>query len=221
MSELWKEWDKTRSDEALTGLYKQYNGMIQSAVNKYVNPNIPRAAIEGEAKNQAFIAFNTYNPKKAQLSTHVGTRLQKLYSYVSKYQNVGKIPEGEISSINTYKQAKEMLRTKLGREPSTAEMADEMSWPIKRIAKMETSLRGDYIDTGLITRIEADPNYDRMMLTYYEMTPEEQNVFDYITGSHGKPKLSPGDVARTLNISNSKVSAVKNKIATRMAKYAI
>ena len=220
MSELWEEWKKTNSDESLNALYKQYNGMIQSSVNKYVNPNIPRAAIEAEAKNQVFTAFKTFDPKKAQLSTHVGTRLQKLYSYVSKYQNFGKIPEGDISSINTYKMAKEALRTKLGREAAAPELADYLSWPVKKVSKMEASLRGDYIDTGLMTKLESDPAYDRMMFTYYEMTPEEQTVFDYITGSHGKPKLSPGDTARKMNISNSKVSSVKGKIAARMSAYA-
>lgn len=218
--EVWKQWRKTSDPMLLSQLYRNYDGMIQSAVNKYSNPNIPRPALEGEAKNQAFIAFQTYDPKKAKLSTHVGTRLHKLYSYVSKYQNIGKIPEGEISNINTYKQAKDELRTSLGHEPSTTQLADHLSWDIKRVGRMEASLRGDYVGLENVSAIENNPQFEKMMFTYYEMTPEEQNVFDYTLGVHGKPKLQPGQIAIQLNISNSKVSAIKNKIAKRLHPYA-
>lgn len=218
----WTEWKRTGDEKHLSELYTKYDGMIQSSVNKYMNPNIPRPALEGEAKNQAYIAFDTYDPNRGtQLSTHVGTRLHKLYSYVSKYQNVGKIPEGEISNINTYKKAKEDLRLSVGREPSTIELADHLSWDIKRVGRMEASLRGDYVGLENISALESNPQFQRMMFTYYEMTPEEQIVFDYTLGSHGKPKMSPGQIAVQMNISNSKVSAIRSKIAKRMGEYQI
>jgi DNA-directed RNA polymerase specialized sigma subunit len=218
--ELWNEWKRTQNPESLNNLLKKYDGMIQSAVNKHDNPNIPRPAMEAEAKNQAFIAFETYDPNRGtQLSTHVGTRLKKLYSYMTKFQNVGKIPEGEASSIGTYKQAKEDLRKKFNREPSTVELADHLAWDFNRVSRMEASLRRDYIGMDEISAMETNPRFERMMYSYYEMTPEEQIIFDYTLGAHGKPKLTPGQIASRLGISNSKVSAIKNKIAKRMEEY--
>lgn len=218
--ELWNSWKQSNDSGDLNELLKRYDGMIQSAVNKYDNPNIPRPALEAEAKNQAFIAFNTYNPDRGtQLSTHVGTRLKKLYSYVTKFQNVGKIPEGEISSISTYKKAKDDLRKKLNREASTIELADYLAWDLNRVSRMEASLRKDYIGMDEISAMETNPRFERMMYSYYEMTPEEQIVFDYTLGTHGKPKLTPSQIASRIGISNSKVSSIKNKIAKRMEKY--
>lgn len=218
--ETWSDWKDTGNQNSLNELLKRYDGMIQSAVNKYDNPNIPRPALESEAKNQAFIAFNTFNPQRGtQLSTHVGTRLKKLYSYVAKFQNIGKIPEGEVSSIRTYQNAKEDLRKKLMREPSTIELADYLAWDLNRVSRMEASLRKDYVGMDDVSAMETNPKFERMMYAYYEMTPEEQVVFDYILGTHGKPKLTPGQIATKLNVSNSKVSSIKNKVAKRMELY--
>lgn len=221
--EIWESWKNTGNPSDLGKLLHQYDGMIQQSVNRYDNPNIPRTALEGEAKHQAFVAFDTFDPKfGTQLSTHVGNRLRKLFSYVSKYQNIGKIPEGEISSISTYKLAKEDLRKKFKREPSVPELSDYLAWSINRVSKMEASLRGDYIASGDLQDLpsfESNPQFERMRFAYYDMTPEESQVFDYITGSHGKEKLTPGRIAEKMGISNSKVSSIKNRVAERMEIY--
>jgi DNA-directed RNA polymerase specialized sigma subunit len=221
--DTWKQWKKSKDPELLGNLLQSYGGMIQQSVNRYDNQNIPRSALEAHAKNQAFIAFSTYNPKHgAQLSTHLGHRLKKLYSYVARFANTGKISEGNIGSINVYKLAKEDLRKKLSREPSIHELADELSWDVNRVSRMETSLRGDYITSGVLQdlpTLESHPMYEKMRYVYFDLLPEEQNVWDFTMGDHGRPRLTPGRIAETMGISNSKVSTIKAKISSKMSEF--
>lgn len=225
IEQTWIDWTDSKDKNTLGKLFNKYNGMIYSAVNKYdnLNRNIPREALEAEAKHQAFIAFSTYDPsRKTMLSTHVGNRLKKLYSYTSKYTNVAKIPEGEISSIRVFNQAKDFLRQRFKREPSAVELADQLSWPIKRVSKMEASIRGDFMAVGDLQNIkayESNPAFDRIRFAYYDLTPEEQIIYDYTSGEHGKPRLKPGEIARVMGISNSKVSSIKNNIAKKLEQY--
>ena len=58
-----------------------------------------------------------------------------------------------------------------------------------------------------------------MRLLPYELGPDEKQVFEYVYGIGGKPKLEPGQIAQKLAMSSSKVSRIKKSIAIKYSKY--
>jgi DNA-directed RNA polymerase specialized sigma subunit len=217
---LWKKWKASKSPNDLSALFRRLDPLIQSNVNKYSAAPIPRSALEGEAKKWALKAFESFDPKHGvKLSTHVSNYLMKLYRYTVQHQNVGRIPEHRALQINSYKSGLTQLQDKLGRPPTTHELADHLSWPLKHVNEMQNSLRQDIAaSTGMGEEgtEKFSPHLEVINLGYHSLTPEEQMIFDYTTGMHGKPKLAPGEIATKMKMSNSKVSKLRNSIAQKL-----
>ena len=68
---LWQEWKTTGSNRARNELLRSIDPLLQKQVNKFQSSPIPRTALETEARMLALKAFETYDPSKAQLNTHV------------------------------------------------------------------------------------------------------------------------------------------------------
>jgi DNA-directed RNA polymerase specialized sigma subunit len=60
-----------------------------------------------------------------------------------------------------------------------------------------------------------------LKLIPYELSPEENAVFEHVYGTGGKPQLGTGDIAKRLNMSAPKVSRVKSAIAEKIKKYGV
>ena len=220
---LWKKWKSDKSDKNLSVLFKRLDPLIQSNVNRYSAAPIPRSALEAEAKKWTLKAFEGFNPTMGvKLSTHVTNYLRKLYRYTVQHQNIGRIPEHRALQINSFKVANTQLHDKLGRPATTTELADHLAWPIKHVREMESSLRQDIAaSTGMGEEgtEKHSPEMEVIQMGYYSLTPEEQIIFDYTLGSHGKPKLSPGEMATKLKMSNSKISKLRNSVASKLHGY--
>jgi DNA-directed RNA polymerase sigma subunit (sigma70/sigma32) len=217
---LWKKWKASKSDKDLSALFRRLDPLIQSNVNKYSAAPIPRSALEGEAKKWALKAFEGFNPNMGvKLSTHVSNYLRKLYRYTVQHQNIGRIPEHRALQINSYKVGVTHLHDKLGRTPTNIEVADHLAWPIKHVNEMQSSLRQDIAASTGMGEEGVDkhsPQMEVINLGYHSLTPEEQIVFDYTLGMHGKKKLAPGEIAATMKLSNSKVSKLRNSITAKL-----
>lgn len=220
---LWKKWKSDKTDKNLSVLFKRLDPLIQSNVNRYSAAPIPRSALEAEAKKWTLKAFEGFNPTMGvKLSTHVTNYLRKLYRYTVQHQNIGRIPEHRALQINSFKVANTQLHDKLGRPATTTELADHLSWPIKHVREMESSLRQDIAaSTGMGEEgtEKHSPEMEVIQMGYYSLNPEEQIIFDYTLGSHGKPKLSPGEMATKLKMSNSKISKLRNSVASKLHGY--
>ena len=220
---MWKQWHRTKDPEVLSSLLTSMDPLIQKRVMQFRSAPLPQSAIESEARKQAIKAFETYRPDKgASLGTHVGNYMQKVYRYVSTYQNVGRMPESRTARIDTYKKTKSFLEQEKGREPSTVEMADELGWSKREVGRMERELRKDLgLETsfGEMSFNESDPNADILNYIYYELTPDEQIVYDYLAGMHGKPTLKMSAVAKKLNKTIRQVGLIKNRIKKKLDKY--
>jgi len=221
--QLWKKWNENKSPENLNNLLDYMNPTIQSNVNKFRNAPIPNSALNLEAKKWAVKSFETYNPNRgAKLSTHTTNWMKKLNRYVYSRQNVGYIPEERVIKIQTFNNVKSNLETKLGREPSQVELADELSWPLQEVERMDKELRKDIAPTDTMSDfgyITSDPNREIFNYIYFELSPQEQTVYDYTVGAHGKQKLSGNEIAKKLNVSPSKVSQLKRNIGEKIDRY--
>ena len=123
---LWEDWSSKEDYKARNELLTSLNPLLMKQVNKYNASPIPRTALETEARVLALNAFDSYDPSKAQLNTHVTNHLKHLQRFVLNYQNVGKIPESRGLAISKFQNIQSNLTEDLGREPTAIELADNL-----------------------------------------------------------------------------------------------
>jgi DNA-directed RNA polymerase sigma subunit (sigma70/sigma32) len=162
------------------------------------------------------------------MNTYLGHQMRRAHRFVTTYQNSARIPETRTYSIQPLKDATIRLEDKLGRPPNILELSDELKWAPKKVETLQKELKaaiplshfGD-MESGGMDPLSFTPSKqnETLRLLRYELSPEENSVFEYVYGFGGKPKLSPGDIAKKLNMSPPKVSRLKKLIADKYAKY--
>lgn len=225
--ELWNRWkQKGERSKDLTPLLKSYNPLIRKKANQFVgNVNLPPAAIHAEFQHAALNAFRKYDPNKgAALNTWVNINLKKAQRWVSKYQNVARIQENRQYKIGAFNNARATLDDRLGREPTNLEISDYMGVPENEISMLNTEIRKALPTSGFEggfdpTTIAPDRDLEKLRLIKYELSPEELLVYEYTVGDGGKDQLKPGQIARKLKMSPSKVSRLRNAITAKLEKY--
>lgn len=224
--QLWQQWnEKGRQPEDLSPLFTQFRGTIRSKVNQWVNRvEVPPAAIHAEFNKQFIRALETYDPNKgAALNSWVTKILDKGHRWVTTYQNIARIPETRSGKkIREFKTAKSHLDEYLGREPTHIEIAEHLGWSPKEAATLDKELRKSHISSQFeIDPVDVMPSREKQALhdVFYELTPEEQLVYDYTIGAHGKPELKPMQIAQTLGYSPSKVTRIRNSIMSKLEKH--
>jgi DNA-directed RNA polymerase sigma subunit (sigma70/sigma32) len=220
---LWKDWKKSGEEDTLGQLLQSMDPLIQKRVSQFTGAPLPRSAIEAEARKQAISAFETYNPRKgAALGTHVNNYLQKVYRFVSTYQNVGRLPESRTAKIDLFNKTRSYLTQQKGREPSTVELADELRWSPREVGRMEVELRKDLgLETsfGEMKFLDFDQNADLLNYGYFELMPEEQLVFDYSIGMHGKIRLTMDEIAKRLDKTPRQIGLIKQRIVDKLKRF--
>lgn len=218
---MWKDWKDNPGYDTLRPLLKSFDPFLKQTAGIYKG-KVPIApeAIDAEVKSRFVDALHNYDPKKgAQLYTHVFNQMKSVRRFITKYQNIGKIPEVRTYKIGEYNRANQALMDRLGREPTTMELSDELKWPMSQVQLLEQENRKDLISTSFADdpmRIESTKEDDVMRLIYYELTLEEQQVFEYMIGMHGKPVKRPGEISQILNMSPSKVSRIIKSIQVKV-----
>ena len=223
---LLQEWKRApqgfAKDQKLKELLDSLSGPIYTAVNQYRSAPLPLKTVELEARRQASLALRDYRSGMGtKLSTFVQTRVQqRLFRYVSEHQNAARIPEEQVRQIGGYQAAMQDLTSRYHREPSTHELADHMGLPVRQVVALRKSLRKDLMsDDETFEDHSHDPDYERAMLAYYDLSSQEKVVFDYLLGAHGQPKLKPRQIAMKLSVSPSRISTVKKNIAKKIGLF--
>lgn len=218
--ELWHAWNNNgRKPEHLKPLMDSLKPVFKSEANKWRGVEIPASTINAEIRKHALNALKKYNPDRGvQLSTWMTNNLKKTGRFVKQYQNLGRIPEAQIGRIRTFKQAKETLFNQHGFEPDTKTLADHLGWPQKRVVQLQKELsRQDKPVSGWLSDpadVMTPKELEAIHILQYDnrMSTEERTVYEYTFGINGKPKLSPGEIAKKANLHPSKVSRIRNRI---------
>jgi DNA-directed RNA polymerase specialized sigma subunit len=226
--ELWKTWKQSNHDpKHLDPLLKSLQPFINSYSNKYKGRvEIPPAAIDAEHKALAYQALKTFDPKKGvNLTTWVGTNLQKAWRFVNKTQNFARIAEPVSRHIGTYKAVKADLTNRLGHEPDDITLHEELQKIDPRIhmgviKRLNKEIRKGLIATDALETTSDVTKDDRhkevVHLIYHQLSPQERLVHEYTFGLNGKPELTTGAIAKKLKWDASKVSKLKTSIANKM-----
>jgi len=208
---LWQEWDKTHNKKTLSQLVASFNPMIKSQINRFSSGLITPPVLEAEAKKLTIDAISSFNPRKANLGTHVFNHLKKLRRFTLKHQNIFKVPELKGLSIKTYQGVNEFLHEKLGRPPSLNELSEELKWPAKRITSIQNIIKGSVPESTMVYQDigHKGPTIDYV---YNNLDPKSQFVFEHLTGYQGSSQLNEKQIAKRLKITPKKIHKMKNKI---------
>lgn len=224
---LWEAW-KTGDNKALPRLITSMDPLIQQQVSKYSASGLPRIALETQARKLAYDSFHTYDPSKAGLNTHVVNNMRHMQRFVIEYQNVGKIPEHRGILITKFNNTNRMLENRLNREPSLAELSDELGWSLAETERMQLELRKDltitqesgeddssssFFDTKLY---ETDRLKDYISFVYHSASMEDKKIIEYSFGMGGSLPMQVKDIARKLRKSESYIRKRRASIADRI-----
>jgi DNA-directed RNA polymerase specialized sigma subunit len=218
--DLWYTWNNGgRKPEHLKPLVESYKPLLQREANKFRSVEIPTSSLNAELRKQFVNAVKTYDPKKGtQLNTWVQHHIRKGSRFIKTYQNLGKIPEGQISKIREFKAAKEHLFNQNGFEADTQTLADHMKWPHKRVVQLQTELSRQDKSTSNYLHDPAEFLNPRELEAVHilqfdsRLSSEERTVYEYTFGMNGKPQLQPGQIASRTSIHPSKVSRIRTKL---------
>ncbi len=200
--------------------------MIRSRANKFAGQaDLPPATVHAEYNKQFLNAVKSYDPNKgAALGTWVQNNLRKAQRWVATYQDPTRIQEQRYYKVGEFQNARATLDDQLGREPTTRELSEHLKWPEKEVGRMEAETRGalysstwgeGYDPTSIMPSRETEV----LNMIRFQLDPEELLVYEHTIGYGGKSKLKPGQIARKLKMSPSKVSRIRNSITGKMTPY--
>jgi DNA-directed RNA polymerase specialized sigma subunit len=210
--ELWEEWNRTRSSDALQTLVDRLNPLIYKEVNKW-GGTVPRVALESKARMLTAQALKDYNPNKgAAVGTHVASRLRKISRFVYPYQNVARLPENKQLLYNTFHVAYNELQDEKGREPTVGEMADNLRWSQKKVSDFQRTFgRKELVESEGVFADEDTEDKGLVDFYYHGLAPDDQRLFEDITGYSGRPVMSNAQLRNKYVLTQGQLSYRKRK----------
>jgi len=210
---LWKTWNRTRASADLEALMHHVGPLIGRETSRF-NKVVPPLVLDAKAKELALKAFETFDPNRAQLNTHLVHNLAKISRMAYERQSTLRVPEHQRLTYNRYTRVLVDLENDLGYKPSLALVADHLAIPIKNLKTVIANVeKRELLESGEgpSFAVPTDDS-DLIELAYASMTPRQQQVFDYRTGSHGKPRLVNPQIVAKLGIPQWQLSAELTQI---------
>jgi len=232
LDSLWSNWKNNPDKTNFQNIYLKMRPEIDKASMKAsYGSNIPQSAHKLYAAQAFHDALNTYKPTSGvNLKTHVFGSVQnkaKRLNYM--YQDLGYKPEPRAMKVGQYQSEFENMRLSLGREPTVQELADRLSWNVKDVILTQKEVYKDLSLTDGMDEhavIEGSKSEEVLNYIYYELSSEEQLVYDYAFGKHGKPRMTKADkrldytrIAKAVGFSESKVRTIWIRIGGLLKKY--
>lgn len=231
---LWEAWRSNPTATTLAPLMQRFSPVIRSAGQQYKAPNVSETAMDANLRLQAMNAFETYDPNKAALRTHLGNHLRKSMRFNAQHQNYAYLPEGQSMYIGAIDRAADALRDELGREPTHTEIAaytrenpdllNGKSAPTPKLVKTiqggrRKDILGSSLDTDAAT-YAASRNTELVGLLRPSLPKQVHPIFDHMYGLNGAPQITNTNaLAKRLGMSASQVSRAKSQIAATYKKY--
>lgn len=223
--EQWQKWHEGgRKREHLAPLLTSFQPLIDHEVSRWSGTGLPRIVLEAEAKKHAIDAFHTYDPSKAQLQTHVMNRLRAMSTFANTYRSDVRMPNERAMLADKLTRARVDMGMELGREATDQELARRIGvgqTTIGKLNRFQTALYSRAEAGGFNQPVREDLSRDQITadFLYHDLSPVHKTVFAHTTGYGGKPVLTPGEIAKKLQVSPGRVSQLKTEIAAHAKRY--
>ncbi len=218
---------KAGDELAKRDLLKSMAPVINGQVNKFSSSGLPQTAIKLEGQKLTMQAFETYDPTRSQLNTHVTNYLKKLTRFVGNYQNVGHIPEPRVLIIGKYKTIFDNMKEEQGREPNSFELADAMKVSVAEIERLQLELRSDLStsiisddedDTGTFYKYVSQDGMDPKLkeavdFVYFDADAKDKKILEGTLGIYGSQIKLAKDLSLSLGMSDAELKRRKEALA--------
>ena len=216
----WHEYRRNPTPQNRSNLLQRFSGLINGQVNKWTGSAVSRDVLLNEARLLAVKAFDNYKPESgASLATYLTNQLLPLSRVVYTHQNIARMPENLTQKVHTFSVANDMLKTTLGREPTTEELHNELGWTASEISRVRDYNHSDLIESGpkVTSDFYGNTNVfddDEVLLggIYFELTPDEKQLFEHVTGYNGVRKLSNPELMKKFKCTQSQLSYRKTQL---------
>ena len=225
--DLWKQYQNPTANGRLL---KTIEPVIQTAVKTYAG-GAPSPTLVSKARLMALQAMPNYDPKQAKLKTYLMNHLQGLRRVAARDNQILAVPEQVQLDHYHLHRAETELRDQMGRDPSTAELADHTGISMRRIAyvrKLRPALSDGQVMTPIAGSESDDFNEPAVRaggkgeakawhrFVYDSLDATDQVIMEHSLGLRGKPILSNQEIARKLGVTPSAVSQRKARIQGRL-----
>lgn len=221
--EPYQAWKKQPGPQTAGAMLRS----LQPVIDRGIQAHVGKAAgptMRSHARKLTLQALQTYDPAKARMATHITNSLQGLKRIHRRNTQVLKLPERISLDRARLGEASAELEDRLGRAPSTAELADHTGVSMKRIqyvrqfrmplaeGQFQTRMDAGGEAWGFQPAVQQDPSQAWIDLIYQDLSPTNQKVLEYSLGLYGQPQLPNHEIARRLGVSPGAVSQRKLQI---------
>lgn len=223
--DLWQHWTSGgRKPDDLEPLLDQFEPVLQSHLRQYSGKvNIPEPTIRADLENRFAKAVKTYDPGKGtQLATHVNWHLRGTHGFIVQNQNLGRIPENQVSKIRQYVTTSHQLQERLGGLPDDVAVASKMNWSPTQVKKLRRGMRRDLTTAAFdvpIGGVTPSRWNEIKELLPGELDDKEKYVFRHTVGVGGAKLIPAQDMAKHLGVSGAAISRARAAVARKLEKY--
>jgi hypothetical protein len=211
---MWSTWRSDPSRENLSALLGQVNPILQKEVNRWSGGSVSSPVLNVNAKKLAIQAFETFDPNKSALNTHVTNNLKGLSRDPYTYVNPARMPEHRQIKFKTFTDSEERLLDTLGRQPTAQEMSRDLRWSLAEVSRFRSELRSEF-STSQPTPAAFD-SVDRtggvLAYVYHDLPDVDKLVLEHSTGYGGATILPAKDLTSLTGLSQGQISHSKRRI---------
>lgn len=230
-AEAYQAWKAAPGPETADALLQSLQPVLDSALRSYGGGAAASPTLRSRAKLLTLNAMQRYDPSRAKLRTHLLTQLQGLRRVAAQEGQIIGLPERVGLALHQLKTAENELQERLGREPTTAELADHTGLSVKRIAHVRKAQPG--LAEGSLAAAAAEDEESQAVLgpavrggtegedtwrefVYADLHPTDQLIMEHSLGLHGRPVLDKKAIARKLRVTPGAVSQRAARIQERL-----
>lgn len=219
VDDAYKDYRQHPGKPSLNRVVKALEPTLDKFVSGMDSYNDPLIKAQGRLLTAQ--AVQSYDPEKgASLPTYVRHQLQPLRRF--KRQMGGPVRVADRAQIDAWHlgQAEKRYYDETGREPDTAELADSLGWPIKKIEKIRRATRTVPTEGAvgdLFSGVELDFSGEAMDYVYADADHVDRMILEHSTGYGGAPLLSRIELGKKINLSPGQVSKRAKKLALDIA----
>jgi RNA polymerase primary sigma factor len=216
----FQQWQQDKTPAGNAAFLKAIDPVISQGVQAYGSDS---PLIQSKARLLALDAMNKYDPKRSRLRSHLLSHMQGLRRINRQQGQVISVPERIILESQKLKSATQELADNLGREPTDAEISDNLGISIPRILKIRKYQPGlstgqaetlDPMSGGIAGKIPGDTSAQDLWLqvVHQDLNPIDQQILEMTLGLNGKRKYSNLEIAKALNRTPAAITQRKIKI---------
>lgn len=230
----WNAWRQNPTPENGDRLAKLATPLLEQIVGAYLGGQyITDPLLMGRAKTIMFRALQNYDPTKGPITSFIWTNMMRIQRVYGKQHSTLSVSEQLIMDAKRLETAEKELEEKLGRTPSTEELADYTGLSMKRIERIrrqsavgyESTFEAGAGDSGgwlpsVQTQQPADLTKEYLQIIYEALGNErDKAIMEMSYGLNGYKPMKAIDIAKKLKVSPATVSKTLTTLDNKISEF--